>query len=51
MNNEGNIQEFIDGLCIQEKSTIAVQNSFDILCKEIVSLNLQINTDKWKLKQ
>ena len=38
-------------LCIQAKSTIAVQNSFDILCKEIVSLNLQINTDKWKLKQ
>ena len=25
VNNEGNIQEFIDDLCIQSKSTIAVQ--------------------------
>ena len=51
MNNEGNIQEFIDDLSIQEKPTTAVQNSFDTLCKETAPLNPQTNTDKWKLKQ
>ena len=46
INDEGNIQAFVDDLCIQAKTTTAVQEAFDMLCKEIVSLNLQINTDK-----
>ena len=45
-NNEGNVQAFVDDLCIQAKSAISIQESFDILCKKIETLKLQINTEK-----
>ena len=46
INNEGNIQAFVDDLCIQAKTKKIIQEIFDILCNNIISLNLEINTDK-----
>ena len=46
INNEGNIQTFVDDLCIQAKTTKTNKEIFDILCNNIISLNLEINTDK-----